>query len=408
MQHYEIAIVGGGLAGSVAALALGRAGRKVCLVAAPVTGDDGRTTALMDQSVRYLERLGIWDRIAPSTAALSIMQILDGTNRLLRAPPAQFRASDISLAAFGYNIPNKALAEVLDTALAAEPNVTRIAETVASVAVSTDKVSISTADGEIIEADFVIGADGRKSITREAAGIGVKTWSYPQSAVVLIFSHTLPHGNVSTEFHTESGPFTQVPLPGSRSSLVWVVRPEEAARLVALPLDELSATVETRMQSLLGKVTVERQAQAWPLSSMMAERFGSGRVALIGEAAHAFPPIGAQGLNLSLRDSMTLADLLSATRDKAIPADAGDRYNRRRRVDVMSRTVSVDLLNRSLLSDFLPVQMVRTAGIHVLNAVSPLRNVLMQEGVEPGRGVKNLVMGLGKGLKAGLKQQIRR
>lgn len=399
MQHYEIAIVGGGLAGQVAALALARAGRKVCLVAASLKHDDGRTTALMDQSVRYLECLGVWDRIAPSSAALSVMQILDGTNRLLRAPPAQFRASDIGLHAFGYNIPNKALAEVLDNALATEPNLTRIETNVESVALQADRVTISIAGGDVIEADFIIGADGRKSITREAAGIDVRKWSYEQSALVLNFAHTLAHGNVSTEFHTESGPFTQVPLPGSRSSLVWVVRPEEASRLTSLPTEELSKIVEARMQSILGKVTVEGQAQAWPLSSMMAERFGVGRVALIGEAAHAFPPIGAQGLNLSLRDSMTLAELLSGQRDRPIPADAGDRYNRRRKPDVMSRTFSVDLLNRSLLTDLIPVQMVRAAGMHVLNAVSPLRNALMQEGVEPGRSLKNFVRGLGKQIR---------
>lgn len=399
MQHYEIAIVGGGLAGQVAALALGRAGRKVCLIAASPKHDDGRTTALMDQSVRYLERLGVWDRIAPSSAALSVMQILDGTNRLLRAPPAQFRASDIGLHAFGYNIPNKALAEVLDSALATEPNLSRIETNVESIALTADKVTIAIDGGEVIEADFVIGADGRKSITREAAGIDVRKWSYQQSALVLNFAHTLPHGNVSTEFHTESGPFTQVPLPGSRSSLVWVVRPEEASRLTSLPTEELSKIVEARMQSILGKVTVEGKAQAWPLSSMMAERFGAGRVALIGEAAHAFPPIGAQGLNLSLRDSMTLADLLSGQHDRPIPADAGDRYNRRRKPDVMSRTFSVDLLNRSLLTDLIPVQMVRAAGMHVLNAVSPLRNALMQEGVEPGRSLKNLVRELGKQIR---------
>ncbi len=399
MQHYEIAIVGGGLAGLVAALALGRSGRRTCLVGAVPAHEDTRTTALMDQSVRYLERLGVWGDIAPSAAALSTMQILDGTARLLRAPPAQFRAMDIGLAAFGYNIPNKALAAVLDKALEAEPNVTRITENAASIAVQTDKVTISLTQGDVITVDFVIGADGRNSITREAAGIGVRKWSYQQSAVVLNFGHALPHANTSTEFHTESGPFTQVPLPGLRSSLVWVSRPEDAARLAALTPDELSAEVETRMQSILGKVSVEASARAWPLSSMMAERFGKGRVALIGEAAHAFPPIGAQGLNLSLRDSMTLAELLSAVRDRPIAADAGDRYNSRRRPDIMSRTLSVDLLNRSLLTDFLPVQMARAAGMHVLNAIPPLRNVLMQEGVEPGRGLKNLVKALRKEIR---------
>ena len=121
---------------------------------------------------------------------------------------------------------------------------------------------------------------------------------------------------------------------------------------------------------------------------------GAGRVALVGEAAHAFPPIGAQGLNLSLRDSMTLADLLSGMSGKHISGDAGDRYNRRRRLDVTSRAASVDLLNRSLLTDFLPVQMLRAAGLHVLAAVPPLRNALMQEGVEPGRAFKSFFQGL--------------
>jgi 2-octaprenyl-6-methoxyphenol hydroxylase len=239
------------------------------------------------------------------------------------------------------------------------------------------------------------------SKVRAAAGIGVRTWSYPQAAVVLNFSHTLPHGNVSTELHTETGPFTQVPLLDLRSSLVWVVRPEEAQRLLALPIADLSRQVEDRMQSMLGKVTVEGQPQTWPLSGLMADRFGKGRVALIGEAAHAFPPIGAQGLNLSLRDIISLQDQFSAIGSETpIPADAGERFNRQRRTDVMSRTFGVDLLNRSLLTDFLPAQMIRSAGLHILTKVPPLRNLLMREGVEPGRGFRSIM--------DSLRQEIRR
>ncbi|MGK6314884.1 UbiH/UbiF family hydroxylase [Neorhizobium sp. DT-125] len=391
MQHLEIAVVGGGLAGSVAALALARAGRKVALIA-PASGKvDERTTALMDQSIRFLERLGVWEGIAPSAAPLSIMQIIDGTKRLLRAPAAQFRAMDVGLYAFGYNIPNRALSGTLDAAVSAEPNITKMEQSVGTLDYSAERVAVTLSDGSTITADFVIGADGRKSKTREAAGIGVRRWSYPQSALVLNFSHTLPHGNVSTEFHTETGPFTQVPLPGLRSSLVWVVKPQEAQRLVELPAAELSRAVEDRMQSTLGKVTVEGAPQVWPLSSLMADRFGKGRLALIGEAAHAFPPIGAQGLNLSLRDIIALTELLTATGDRPIPADAGERFNRRRRPDVMSRTFGVDLLNRSLLSDFLPVQMLRAAGLHILTNAPPLRNLLMREGIEPGRGFRAVI-----------------
>lgn len=399
MQHFEIAVVGGGLAGSVAALALARAGRKVAMIAPSPEKTDERTTALMDHSIRFLERLGVWEDIAPSAAPLSVMQIVDGTKRLLRAPTAQFRAQDVGLYAFGYNIPNRALSETLDAAVAAERNITNVAQTVETFDFSAERVMLTLSDGTIASADFVVGADGRQSKARETAGIGVRRWSYPQSAVVLNFAHSLPHGNVSTEVHTESGPFTQVPLPGLRSSLVWVVKPDEARRLVELPTEELSRLVEDRMQSMLGKVKVEGKVQAWPLSSLMAERFGKGRLALIGEAAHAFPPIGAQGLNLSLRDIIALSDLLAATGDRPVPADAGDRFNRRRGPDIVSRTVGVDLLNRSLLSDFLPVQMLRAAGLHILSYAPPLRNLLMREGIEPGRGLRAVVDALRKEIR---------
>ena len=388
MQDFEIAVVGGGLAGLIAALALARGGRKVALIAPAAEKADERTTALMDQSIRLLERLGLWERIAPLAAPLSVMQIIDATNRLLRAPTAQFRAADVELYAFGYNIPNRVLLETLQAGVAAEANITRLDESVVVLDHSPERVTLTLAGGETIAAAFVIGADGRNSKVRESAGIGARRWSYRQSAVVLNFYHTLPHGNVSTEFHTETGPFTQVPLPGLRSSLVWVVKPEEAERLMALPIEELSREVEARMQSMLGKVTVEPGAQTWPLSSLMADRFGKDRIALVGEAAHAFPPIGAQGLNLSLRDVITLSELLTAAADRPIPADAGNRFNRRRRADIMSRTFGVDLLNRSLLSDFLPTQMVRAAGLHILNSAPPFRNLLMREGLEPGGGFR--------------------
>ncbi len=388
MLKFEIGVVGGGLAGSVAALSLARAGRKVALIAPKPDRDDERTTALMDHSIRFVERLGLWDEIAQKAAPLSVMQIIDGTERLLRAPTAQFRASDVGLYAFGYNIPNRVLTTVLEAALAAEPNLTRVEGEVESYDFGTERVIALMKDTSALDLDFVVGADGRKSKAREMMGIGVRRWAYPQAAVVLNFSHTIPHGNVSTEFHTETGPFTQVPLPGMRSSLVWVVKPQDAERLLALSTEDLSRQVETRMQSMLGKVTVEGTPQAWPLSSLMADRFGKDRLALIGEAAHAFPPIGAQGLNLSLRDVIALTEIVGAIPAKTIGSDMGDRFNRKRRPDVMTRTFGVDLLNRSLLSDFLPAQMLRAGGLHMLTGAPPLRNLLMREGVEPGRGIR--------------------
>ncbi len=389
MKNFEIAVVGGGMAGMIAALSLAKAGRHVALIAAPARKDK-RTTALMDQSIRFMQSLGVWEKLEPAAAALSTMQMIVGTERLLRAPPVAFRAAEGGLEAFGYNFPNEALLKILQDVIANAQHITVISEVAEIISISDDAVTLTLGNGDVLRADFVVGADGRKSKVRESAGIAVRTWSYPQTALVLNFAHSIPHHNVSTEFHTESGPFTQVPLPGNRSSLVWVQKPENATRMAELPLAEISRMVEARMQSMLGKVTVEEGVQTWPLSGMVAHSFGADRLALIGEAAHAFPPIGAQGLNLSLRDVMVLTELVSMVPGAPVPASAGDLFDRRRKTDVISRSASVDLLNRSLLSNFLPVQMMRAAGLHLLSGLSPLRALVMREGVEPGRGFRSI------------------
>ncbi|CAN7574914.1 UbiH/UbiF family hydroxylase [Rhizobium sp. LjRoot98] len=388
MEHFEIAVVGAGLAGSLAALAVADTGRSIALIA-PVAGKaDGRTTALMDQSIELVRKLGLWQAVAPLAAPLSSMRIIDATNRLLRAPTVTFHAAEVGLEAFGYNIPNAPFLTLLEQETAKRPTFTRLVASLAQVEFEPERAVLTLDDGRTITASLVIGADGRKSGVRAAAGIEVRNWSYPQSALVLNFSHQVPHQNISTEFHTPHGPFTQVPLPGGlRSSLVWVQKPEDTEAALALSPDALALAVEQRMQSMLGKVVIEGAAQSFPLSGMTAHAFGKGRAVLIGEAAHAFPPIGAQGLNLSLRDIMAALSLLGYS---PVPDDFGGRYDRKRRADILSRTVSVDLLNRSLLSDFLPVQMLRAAGLQALASVAPLRNLMMREGINPGSALQSL------------------
>ncbi|MBB4120469.1 UbiH/UbiF family hydroxylase [Martelella radicis] len=394
MSDYEIAVVGGGPAGMISALALARAGRSITLVAPSPKAGDHRTTALMDHSIALLARLGLWKAIRPEAAALKTMRIIDGTGRLVRAPTVAFRSAEIDLEAFGYNIPNAVLVTKLAQAVEAEPNITHLETTADAIAVGKDAVELTLADGRDVSAELVVGADGRRSKVRQSADIAVRQWSYRQSAVVLNFSHALSHDDISTEFHTRGGPFTQVPLPDrNRSSLVWVMDTPDAEAMAARTETEIAAAIEERMQSLLGAVTVEGPVQKWPLSSMVANRFGKGRMVLVGEAAHAFPPIGAQGLNLSLRDIMRLARMLDGIDGSKISPRTGERYDFLRRSDVWSRTASVDLLNRSLLADFIPAQLARSAGLYMLSAVPPLRQFAMREGVQPLRGVRALFAG---------------
>lgn len=390
MAISDVAVSGGGLAGRIAALAFAREGFSTVLIAPDDGREDKRTTALMDQSLAFLQKLDIWDKVRLEAAPLATMRIIDATQRLLHAPTVNFRSAEIGLDAFGYNIPNAPFLSILGEELSKLENVSIRDSAVVRAELGGERAKLELADGTLVEAALVVGADGRKSLLRDAAGIGVDLRSYPQTAVVLNFAHERPHGGVSTEFHTRTGPFTQVPLPGNRSSLVWVVRPEEAVEILQLPAEALDRRIEERMHSILGKVAVEERPQAWPLSAMTARRFGAGRLALIGEAAHVFPPIGAQGLNLSLRDIETALDLAASTRNAGTGLAIGEAYDRRRRADIVSRTAAIDLFNRSLLSGFLPVQMLRAAGLHMLSAIPPLRQLAMNEGVAPGRGFRAL------------------
>ncbi|KTQ95090.1 2-octaprenyl-6-methoxyphenyl hydroxylase [Aureimonas ureilytica] len=380
----EVAVIGGGLVGYGAALGLAKAGFETILIA-PQAPDDRRSTALIGSSLDFLATCGLIGEIERAGEPLRVMRIIDDTMRLFRAPNIEFHASEIDRDAFGINILNADLMRIFRAAASAMTDrLTVISDAVTSIDAKEDHAHLTLSSGEMVRTGLVVGADGRRSRVRESAGISVRNWSYPQSAIVLNFGHQRDHDGVSTEFHTRTGPFTQVPLPGRRSSLVWVERPETADLIVSARPDRLSRMIEDRLHSILGAVEVEGEAQSFPLSGAAASRFGAERRVLVGEAAHVFPPIGAQGLNLGLRDAIDLIKVAERHRD-----DLGGRrmtadYDRARGADIATRTAAVDLLNRSLLSGFLPVQLARSAGVSLLSRLPLLRRTLMREGVEPG------------------------
>jgi len=387
-RESPVIVAGTGPAGLVAALGMAGAGFAVELVGPKPRGDDRRTTALMMPALHFIERIGLRRRIEDFGAPLRSMRIVDATSRLIRSPTVTFRAAEIGEDFFGINLPNTELNRVLVETVQADARIRWSQSLVSRWEIGGEAVKAGLEDGSAVLARLAVAADGRLSPAREIAGIRTTSHDWKQSAFVLNFAHTRPHVFTSTEFHTESGPFTQVPLPGDRSSLVWVVRPETAAELMALADADLSRRIEERMQSMLGRVAVEPGRQVYPLVATLALSHARSRVALVGEAAHVFPPIGAQGLNLGIRDVADLVDAVAGHPDDPGAPAALSAYASRRRPDIFARTGAVNLLNQSLLSDFLPAQLARGTVLAALNAFSPLRAFFMREGLQTGSGFR--------------------
>jgi len=390
----DIVISGGGVAGLTAACAFGAAGFSVTLIepSPPVTdagaaGADLRTTAFLMPSVDVLRAAGLWARLAPFAAPLQIMRIIDAggaapTPRSTR----DFIASDISDAPFGYNLPNWLLRREMTQRITELPNIRFVqGQSCTGLTTRETEATVRLSNGEVIHARLAIAADGRASTLRAAAGIGVKTIPYAQKAIVFAVGHDTPHGDVSTEIHRTGGPFTLVPLQDQNghpaSSVVWMETAENAARLMALPDAAFEEEANIRSAGVLGQLSVITKRSAWPMMGQFAKSMSAQRLALIAEAAHVVPPIGAQGLNMSLADLAALLDLATAR-----PEGLGDdamlaAYHRKRHAEVVARVFGIDALNRASMVQSQPLRDLRKFGLNLLHGITPLRRAVMKAGL---------------------------
>lgn len=393
-EQTDVLISGGGVAGLTAAAAFGAAGFGVICVdpAPPVTaetdaGADMRTTAFLQPSIGVMRAAGLWQRLEPYAAPLQIMRIIDagGAEPVARLT-RDFDAADISDQPFGWNLPNWLLRREMVARLAELPQVSfRPGLATRSVMTREGAALVTLSDGSQISARLLIGADGRNSFVREALGISARATRYGQKALAFAVTHPIAHDNVSTEIHRSGGPFTLVPLPDRdglpSSAIVWMERGAEAERLAALPVPEFEAAMFARSTGILGPLTLVTRRSVWPMTSQIADRFIGQRSALIAEAAHVIPPIGAQGLNMSLADLTCLLDL--AQQD---PAGLGGpamlaSYQRRRWPEVKARVTGIDLLNRASMVSARPLRDLRAGALGALYSLAPVRRGLMKAGL---------------------------
>ena len=387
----DATVVGAGPAGLAAAMALAHQGIATTLIGPPPTPDtlrrETRTTALFGGSIELLKHLGCWSALQTAAAPLKGLRLIDDTGGLLRAPETLFQAAELGRDAFGYNVENARLTAVLYDAASENSRIRLLTQAVTEVRPDTDRVTLLLSDGSRHASRLIVGADGRNSRCRAAAGATTEAWSYPQVAVATRFNHSRPHGDVSTELHRRAGPLTTVPMPGKASSLVWVETPAEARRLMELDDASFALDLEARLGGLLGSISDLGPRASFPLSGLTAKPMARNRIMLIGEAGHVLPPIGAQGLNLGFRDAAWVAHC--AGEAKAGGGDIGGdavvaAYIQARTGDVASRTLAVDLLNRSLLAGLLPADLARGVGLVALGAMPWLRRIVMQAGLGPG------------------------
>jgi 2-octaprenyl-6-methoxyphenol hydroxylase len=387
----DVLIAGAGLAGLAAALGFARAGFDVVCCGVGERTGRGRTVALLDGSVAFLDSIGLWTTLGAQAAPLRALRLIDDTGTLFPPRPIVFHAWEIGLDAFGWNIENDKMADTLAAEIARAAGVERVASSVAAYDFAAKAVQARLEIGRDVSAALALGADGRDSKARRAAGLEARVHSYGQSALTAHLVHRLAHLDFSTEFHTRGGPFTLVPLPPSatapnRSSLVWVMADKEARRRAALDDEALAEEIERQARSFLGAMRIEGERGIFPMTRQIVPRIVAERLALIGDSAHVFPPIGAQGLNLGLRDVEAIlvcaVDARDEGRDIGGP-EALDAYERARRPDIALRTGLVDGLNRILLTHFAPVDFTRGVALATLSTIGPLRRFAMREGLGP-------------------------
>ena len=390
MQETDILIAGGGIAGLSAAARLAADGWRIVLAdPAPARIDgtgDLRTTAFLQPAIATLTRGKAWPAMQTGAAPLRVMRLVDagGIERKPREI-ADFEGPEAGHEVFGWNVSNTLARTALLDALSAEPRVSlRHEASISGMTSRSDGTILRLSDGSQIWARLAIAADGRDSTLARLAGIRQRRWDYGQKALVFCVTHRRPHEGISTEIHRTGGPLALVPMPdidaNPASSVVWLVPGPRAEMLSRLDDEALSSELGEATMDLFGDFRVASPRAVWPIISQLAQRLTGPRLALIAEAAHVMPPIGAQGLNTSLDDIEALASMICGQPD---PGERRllDRYQARQWPRTMAKVAGIDLLNRAARTESQPLRDLRRFGLSAISRIGPLRQLAIRAGM---------------------------
>lgn len=393
---FDVAIAGGGLTGPTLALALAKAGLKVALCDAELLSTqlkpefDGRASAIAAANWRQWRALGVADRLEAEAQPIRQILVTDGPVPSASTPAPMpvflaFSSADLDGEPgepMGRMVENRRVRAAVAEALA-ERDVTLFSPAVvASVEVGGPSAVLRLADGRVLTAALVVGADGKSSLVRRCAGIATYGWDYPQSGVVVTVALERDHDGIAHEYFQPGGPFAILPLTGRRASLVWSEDRKRAAALVAASDEAFEAHLARRFGDFLGRPKVLGPRMAFPLGLQMAETMVAPRIALVGDAAHAIHPIAGQGLNMGLKDVAALAEVIVDAR--RLGEDWGstlvlERYARWRRLDAAGLAVATDLFTRLFSNDHPALRLARGAGLALVNRLAPAKRVFVRE-----------------------------
>lgn len=384
----DVIIIGAGLVGLTTALACAYKKASVTLIDAVDPKShlnvdfDGRASAIAASSFLMFKHLDIAEKLGTDSQPITDILISDGELSKGMSPlNLHFSSESIGSDPMGYMIENRLLRRTLLETVTKTKGIKLMAPAnIISVGQDAQKVSITLSNGQTLHSRMLAAADGRNSFVREHIGINVTRIPYKQKAIVTTVVHEKPHNGVAHELFFPSGPFAILPLTHNRSNIVWSDSPRAVDAAMAVSEKAFREELTRRFGNMYGEVGPCAPRWSYDLSMQLSERYVNGRIALVGDAAHAIHPIAGQGLNMGLRDAAALADIVEESQKTGQDIGTGiGQYQTWRRFDNSTLAGTTDLLNRLFSTRFGPTKHGRRVALGLIQNVSPAKKFFIKE-----------------------------